>query len=107
YLQASADADVVLWFGNDDGLEVVLDGADIFVHHFHGGDEWDTNAVPVRLTKGTHRLLVQLENWGGPSCFALRIANPDGTKCREVRPSISADGTDLEDSARAQPGCFD
>lgn len=107
YLQTSADADVVLWFGNDDGLKVVLDGAVVFDHHFHGGDEWDTNAVPVRLTKGTHRLLVQLENWSGPSCLALRIAHPDGTKCPEVRPTLAADGTDLENAARAQPGFFE
>jgi hypothetical protein len=107
YLQASVDTDVVLWFGNDDGLKVFLDGAVVFDHHFHGGDEWDTNAVPVRLTKGTHRLLVQLENWGGRSCFALRIAHADGTKCPEIRPSLVANGTDLEDAARAQPGFFD
>ena len=106
YLQVSADADVVLWFGEDDGLRVVLDGAVVFEHHFHCRDEWDTNAVPVRLTKGTHRLLLQVENWGGPTSFTLRIAHEDGTKCPEVRPSLAADGSDLDDAARAQPGFF-
>ncbi len=106
YLHVQDDLDAVLWFGNDNGVRVLLDGSEVYAAHSHERHDADAHAEPVRLTKGTHRLLVQLENWDGATNFCMRYARPDGSACDGVRPSLRADATDLAESARAQPGLF-
>ena len=106
WLHVSGDTDAVLWCGQDDGIRVLLDGTSVLDRHIHDGDERDAHAIPVRLAAGSHRLLLQIENWGGCSGFWMRIAKPDGTECTGVHPSLDADASDLEESALAQPAFF-
>jgi hypothetical protein len=106
WLHAERDADVVLWFGADDGARLLLDGKPLFARHVHEVAARDKFSVPVSLSAGVHRLLLKIDNAGGGSGFYLRVAHADGSSATEVRPSLSKSDPQLAATALAMPGLF-
>jgi hypothetical protein len=88
WLHASADTEVVLWLGQDDAGRVFLDGEVVYDDPFVQGASKLGRPIVARLEKGTHELLIRIEDWCLGSCFNLRIARPDGTAPETVRPSL-------------------
>ncbi|MHC4472189.1 MAG: prenyltransferase/squalene oxidase repeat-containing protein [Planctomycetota bacterium] len=107
YLHVTMDVDTVLWLGHDDGAKAWLDGRLIHDHHFHQRLGPNTFRFPVRLARGVHRLLLKVENVGGPTSFWVRFARPDGTRAREILPSLSPEDREVAECALAQPALFD
>jgi hypothetical protein len=106
YVRAREDVKAVLWLGHDDDCRVYLDGRLVHDHHFHERKDRDRVNVPVTLSAGTHRLLVKVCNRKGKHGFWARLARPDGTPVPGLLPSLVPDGSDLEETALAQPGFF-
>ncbi len=106
YLHAAEDVDVVLWFGHEDGAVVLLDGVEIYRHHFHARVNSDVVRKHVRLAKGVHRLLFQVENVSGNHRFWFRIVRPGGGVEQRVIPSFSEKDPELAQAALAQPELF-
>jgi len=103
YLHAAAEMDVVLWIGHDDGCRMWLDGKLVHDRHFERGYGPDSFGIPAHLAQGPHRLLMKVQNCRGAHFLALRIAKPDGSPARDVRPSLSPDDVEIEQAALANP----
>ncbi len=103
YLHAAADADVVLWIGHDNGCRMWLDGKLVHDRHFENAYGPDSFGVRAYLAQGAHRLLMKVQNYGGPHTLWLRIARPDGSPARDVRTSLSPDDVELDQAALANP----
>jgi len=104
--RANEDLDAVLWFGHEDGAAVLLDGVEIYRHHFHGRRNSDVVRQHVRLAQGVHRLLFQVENVTGAHRFWFRIVRRGGGVEPRVIPSLSEKDPQLAQAALAQPELF-
>lgn len=84
WLSSPKDQDVVLWLGSDDAVRVYVDGKAVHEHRGVRGAARDQDRVPLRLAKGEHELLLEVEDYhGGFGCFA-RIEG-DGVTSRGFR----------------------
>ncbi|GMU37784.1 MAG: DUF1553 domain-containing protein [Phycisphaerae bacterium] len=67
-----------LSLGSDDGLRVLLDGAEVFANRVERGVAPDQDRVLLHLRPGEHVLTMTIVNTGGPAGFYYRaIPNPD------------------------------
>ncbi len=105
-LEASEDTETVLWIGSDDGVRVYYDGELVLSHHAHQGAKPDELPLYLRLTEGTHRLLLMVENASGGCGLYARLTDLDRSPARTVRPVLSEVEMDLPAVALAHPGLF-
>ncbi|MEW6512167.1 MAG: putative Ig domain-containing protein [Bacteroidota bacterium] len=74
-VSASHDTVVALSLGSDDGIKVWLDGKAVFQHDTYRGAAPDQESVDIRLTAGTHRLMLKVNNGTGPSGFYFAMSD--------------------------------
>ncbi|MBM4060392.1 MAG: hypothetical protein FJ265_04730 [Planctomycetes bacterium] len=88
-LDAAADADVVLRAGADGPFTIRLDERVVLAQPGFDPAAADQAEAPLQLTKGRHRLVVELTDRGGGATFLLRCCGADGLPVRgltAVRP---------------------
>jgi hypothetical protein len=91
-LRVRENGDGILWFGSADGARVWLDGSLVHDHHFRVTEGPDRHAIPVKLEKGTHRLLVKVADHVGKWGFFLRFSRSDGSPLAGLVPFTGASG---------------
>jgi hypothetical protein len=75
---AEKDADAVLMVGSDDGVTAWLDGKEIHRNPKNRGVTIDDDKVAIKLTAGTHSLVLRIDQGGGGWGFCARIADKTG-----------------------------
>lgn len=78
YLYAKHATPCTLVFGSDDGIRLWLNGTQAFSLHVRRGADPNQNRLPVSLQAGWNRLLVKVDQGGGPWGFYMRMESPDG-----------------------------
>ena len=74
--------DALLWIGADDGFVVTLDDKVIFAHHTRAEAKPDDHAIPLRLAKGEHTLLLKIVNELQETAFYARLTDRQGRKLK-------------------------
>lgn len=106
YLHAAQDCDAVVWLGADNQSRVLLDGRVIHETRARAWYPPDSFGLAVHLTRGVHRLLARVENYGGAHRMWLRIASPSGGRAPDVRWSLAPDDPQTAANALADPSGF-
>ena len=65
--------------GSDDGILVFLNGEPVFERRINRGVGEDRDAVELNLRAGHNLLVLKIVNTGGPSGYAFRAEQPQGT----------------------------
>jgi alpha-galactosidase len=73
------DTSIALSLGSDDGIKVWLDGIPVFSHNIERGAAPGQEFLDLRLSAGTHQLLLKVANGQGPTGFYFALSD------REVR----------------------
>ncbi len=68
-IDVTAPRKMVLRLGSDDGIQVWLNGEEVFANKVDRGAAPDQDLVPVMLKEGENALLVKVSNGEGPSGF--------------------------------------
>jgi hypothetical protein len=80
YVSSPDDQEVTFRFMSDDAAKIWLDDSVLY-------DVADPrllasldlgHRIPCKLTRGLHKILIKIENAGGPWGFAIDAENPDG-----------------------------
>ncbi len=84
WIEVDKDCDAIFHFGSDDQGAIRLDGK--WIHRYPRTRAWvlDQDAVPARLTKGRHEILVKVGQKGGYWEFSLRV-EPTAPKNVRIR----------------------
>jgi hypothetical protein len=106
YLHAAQDCDAVVWLGADNQSRVLLDGRVIHEIRTRAWYPPDSFGLAIHLTRGVHRLLARVENYGGAHRMWLRIASPSGGRAPDVRWSLAPDDPQTAANALADPSGF-
>ncbi len=106
YLVARAETDAVVWLGADNQSRVLLDGRVIHESRARTWQGPDTFGLAVHLAPGFHRLLVRVENCGGPHRFWLRVTDPQGLPSTDLRCSLDPADPELTANALTDPASF-
>jgi len=81
YAYAEVDSvharDAVLSFGSDDGIRIWLNGKEVFKNDAARGYTPDSDAVDVKLSEGTNRLLLKISQHVGGWGFGLGVSEPN------------------------------
>ncbi len=74
-VSAERDTALAISLGSDDGIKVWLDGAPVFQHDVYRGAQPDQESLELNLAKGSHRLLLKINNGGGDFGFYFAVTD--------------------------------
>ncbi|HYF48735.1 MAG TPA: hypothetical protein VEJ63_04990, partial [Planctomycetota bacterium] len=77
-VEVEKDIDGFLLIGSDDGVTAWLDGKEVHKNIVARGLQIDQDRVPVKLTAGTHTLVVCITQGGGGWEFCARFGDGEG-----------------------------
>lgn len=80
WLECGEDIQVKLKVGSDDGYKLWLDHNLIGLQHVYRAAYQDQETYPVNLSKGTHIILIKVDQDYGAFEFLLRVVTPDNKK---------------------------
>jgi len=80
WLECQDDMQVELKIGSDDGYKLWLDHNLIGQQHVYRSAYQDQETYPVKLSKGTHIVLIKVDQDYGAFEFLLRVVTPDGKR---------------------------
>lgn len=85
WLEAERDVDVELRIGTDDGFKLWVDGESQIRNHVSRAMKPDSDKHAFKLTRGTHRILMKVDQGKGDGGLMMRVTAPDGRKASGVR----------------------
>jgi hypothetical protein len=77
-IEVPVDVDAILWLGSDDGVTVWLEGKEVHRNDIARAAVRDQDRVPLRLTAGTHRVVMRIDQIVGGWGFFFRVSGADG-----------------------------
>jgi hypothetical protein len=89
YLNSPEDMDAVLSLGSDDGVAVWLNDVEVFRYEINRPYSSKSDHAPVKLRKGTNRLLVKVAQGGGDGGFCVHIEDAAGKPLTQVKPRLT------------------
>ena len=87
-----------LYVGSDDAVVVWLDGEEVHRNRVARGARVDQDVVPLRLSPGSHDVVIRVTNFGGVSAVAARFGSQ-----KDIGPNLEV----AEAIVRAQPTAKD
>ncbi len=88
YIRAQRTTPTILNVSSDDGVRVWLNGALIHSNHVHRGvTEWGDH-VSVTLQAGWNRVLLKVDNGGGPSGWRFQLLDESNRPMKEFMLSL-------------------
>jgi len=90
------DGNAVLSLASDNAVQIWVNGKLVHEQPTDRPFEYDSDQVPVRLSKGENRILLKIVRVTGPSRLALRVrAGSVLARLTEIAPSITSDADNL------------
>ncbi len=80
WLECENDMKLELRVGSDDGYKLWLDHKLIGEQHVYRAAYQDQESYPVKLAKGTHIILIKVDQDYGSFEFMMRVLTPDGQR---------------------------
>jgi hypothetical protein len=80
WLECPDDIQLEVKIGSDDGYKLWLDHKLIGQQHVYRAAYQDQETYPVKLSKGTHIVLIKVDQDYGSFEFMMRVLTPDGQK---------------------------
>ena len=105
-LEVAADTRAILWLGANDGLRVWLDGELRFHHPYDQLVLPDQYGLELELTGGWHVLTIGVDDTGGESALAARLAGVDGRPLPTVRPLLGRSEDHRRSGTRQHPDLY-
>ncbi|UCF00397.1 MAG: hypothetical protein JSV82_04855 [Planctomycetota bacterium] len=84
-LECENDMQLELKIGSDDGYKLWLDHKLIGQQHIYRAAYQDQETYPVKLLKGTHIVLIKVDQDYGSFEFMMRVVTPDGKRATGIK----------------------
>jgi hypothetical protein len=84
-LECEKDMDVEIRVGSDDGYKLWVDHKLVGEEHVYRAAYQDQESYPMRLSKGTHLVLIKVDQDYGAFEFMLRVLGADGLKAEGIK----------------------
>jgi len=88
YLHAPRDMDASLSFGSDDGIAIWLNDLEVYRNDVGRAYTPKEDRCPIKLKKGSNKLLVKISQGVGMWGFGMHVESPDGDPIPEVTVSL-------------------